>query len=144
MQDRQTDIFDFQKHHDKHAEFKDVLVSLNELINWETFLPILREGVKRKESKGRKAYDPILMLKILILQTQYNLADDQTEYQIYDRYSFRRFLGLEVGESVPDAKTIWLFRDQLVRAGVVEKLFEHFGEQLSASGYKAQKGQISR
>ena len=71
-----------------------------------------------------------------------NLSDDQTEYQIYDRYSFRRFLGLEVGESVPDAKTIWLFQNQLAELGIVEKLFEHFEEELSKGGYKAQKGQI--
>jgi Transposase domain (DUF772) len=95
MQDRQICIFDFQKHYNKHFDFKDALVSLNELINWETFLPILKEGIPRV---GRKAYDSILMIKIIILKPQYNLSDDQTEYQIYDRYSFRRFLGLEVGE----------------------------------------------
>lgn len=142
MQDRQIGIFDFQKHYNKHFDFKDALVSLNELIKWESFLPILKEGIPRKEGVGRKAYDPILMIKIIILQTQYNLSDDQTEYQIYDRYSFRRFLGLEVGEAVPDAKTIWLFRNDLAKGGIVEKLFKHFDEQLNKGGYKAQKGQI--
>jgi transposase len=142
MQERQIGIFDFQKHYNKHFEFKDALVSLNELIKWETFLPIIKEGIPRKEGVGRKPYDQILMIKIIILQAQYNLSDDQTEYQIYDRYSFRRFLGIEVGEKIPDAKTIWLFRDDLANGGIVEKLFEHFEEQLSKVGYKAQKGQV--
>jgi len=82
MQDRQIGIFDFQKHYNKHFDFKDALVSLNELINWESFLPILKEGIPRKDGVGRKAYDSILMIKIIILKTQYNLSDDQTEYQI--------------------------------------------------------------
>jgi IS5 family transposase len=82
------------------------------------------------------------MFKIIILQTQYNLSDDQTEFQIYDRQSFRKFLGLEIGEKIPDAKTIWLYRDQLAEQGVVEKLFAQFEEQLRTGGYIAQKGQI--
>ena len=59
---------------------------------------------------GRPPYDIILMFKILVLQRFYNLSDDQTEYQINDRMSFGRFLGLSLGDTVPDAKTIWHFR----------------------------------
>jgi transposase, IS5 family len=53
------------------------------------------------------------MFKVLVLQALYNLSDDQTEYQIKDRLSFRRFLNLGMNEPVPDAKTIWLFREHL-------------------------------
>jgi transposase, IS5 family len=91
---------------------------------------------------GRPSYDRLLMFKILVLQTYYNLSDDQTEYQIHDRSSFRKFLGLEIGEQIPDAKTIWLFRNHLAQTGLVETLFEHFGHQLEHQGYRAQKGQI--
>ena len=63
------------------------------------------------------------MFKILILQRIYNIADDQTEFQINDRMSFMRFLGLALGETGPDAKTIWNFRDMLAKAGVIESLF---------------------
>jgi Transposase domain (DUF772) len=55
---------------------------------------------------------------ILLLQTLWTLSDDQTEYQLRDRLSFMRFVGLSLADPVPDAKTIWLFREQLVRAGV--------------------------
>lgn len=46
------------------------------------------------------------MFKILILQRLYNLSDDRTEYQINDRLSLMRFLGLGLSDKVPDAKTI--------------------------------------
>jgi transposase, IS5 family len=144
MQDRQRGLFDYENHEEATAGFKTPLSHLNQFINWEAFMPILEAGL-RKERKGfggRPSYDYILMLKILILQTQYNLSDDQTEYQIYDRRSFRQFLGLEIGEKVPDAKTIWLFRHNLAKQGIVEQLFEEFETQLREHGYRAQKGQI--
>ena len=144
MQDKQTNIFDFEKYEVKHSSFKNSLLELNKIIDWSSFLPILNEtfNKEKKSTGGRKSYDRILMLKIIILQTQYNLSDDQTEYQIYDRRSFREFLGLSIGDDIPDAKTIWLFKDELAKKGTVEKLFTHFGEQLNGNGYRAQKGQI--
>ena len=144
MQERQTNIFDFENYEVKHSSFKNSLLELNKIIDWSSFLPILNEAFnkEKKSTGGRKPYDRILMLKIIILQSQYNLSDDQTEYQIYDRKSFREFLGLSIGDDIPDAKTIWLFKDELAKQGTVEKLFTHFGEQLNGNGYRAQKGQI--
>lgn len=85
----------------------------------------IRKGI-RKSSKGqggRPPYDEILMFKILILQRLYHLSDDQIEYQINDRLSFQRFLDLTLSSKVPDAKTIWLFREQLVQADLMDHLF---------------------
>ncbi|NIQ15439.1 MAG: IS5 family transposase, partial [Candidatus Dadabacteria bacterium] len=67
---------------------------------------------------------------------------DQTEYQIRDRYSFCRFLDLTPHGSTPDAKTIWSFREQLVKLDLMKSLFDDFEYQLTNQGYKAQKGQI--
>jgi transposase, IS5 family len=67
-----------------------------------------------------------MMFKILVIQAQNNRSDERTEFLINDRLSFMRFLGLSVGERVPDAKTIWLFRERLTRAGTIEKLFDRF------------------
>jgi IS5 family transposase len=54
-----------------------------------------------------------------------------------------RFAGLlSLADPVPDAKTIWLFREQLVRAGAVERLFERFDAALSERGFLAMGGQI--
>jgi hypothetical protein len=43
------------------------------------------------------------------------ISDDQTEFQIYDRLSFMRFLGFGFADKVPDAK-VWLFRELHRRA----------------------------
>ena len=84
---------------------------------------MFREDLERALSRsdrtkgGRPPYDAVLMFKVLVLQTLYTLSDDQTEYQLKDRLSFMRFIGLALHDAVPDAKTIWLFREQLARAG---------------------------
>jgi hypothetical protein len=59
---------------------------------------------------GRPPFDPVLISKILVIQTLNNLSDERTEYLINDRLSFVRFLGLGLSDRVPDAKTVWLFR----------------------------------
>ena len=82
------------------------------------------------------------MFKILVLQTLYTLSDDQTEYQLKDRLSFMRFVGLALHDPVPDAKTIWLYREQLGRVGAVEHLFARFDEILRVKGWLAMGGQI--
>ena len=82
------------------------------------------------------------MFKVLVLQSLYNLSDDAVEYQVRDRLSFMRFLGLTIGDRVPDAKTIWLFREELGRAGLVKRLFQRFNRYLREQGFTARKGQI--
>ncbi len=77
------------------------------------------------------------MFKILVLQAPYNLSDDQTEYQIRERLSFQRFLGLDLHQRIPDAKTIWLFRETLAQAGVVDTLFTQFDTYLAGQGLQA-------
>jgi len=83
-----------------------------------------------------------VIFKVLVLQHLYNVSDDQIEYQIRDRYTFCRFLGFTPSDSVPDAKTIWLFREQLVKHDMIKRLFYKFNSQLNDHGYKAQRGQI--
>lgn len=114
------------------------------IINWESFRPELQAATskERKSKAGRPPYDVVMLFKVLVLQRLYNLSDDQTEYQINDRISFMRFLGLTLNDRVPDAKTIWLFRDTLTKAGAIEKLFACFGEQLETQGLITHKGTI--
>ena len=103
----QLGLFDKENRLEKLSKLGDSLVRLNKAIDWEQFRPILTTALK-KESKGaggRPPYDCILMFKILILQRIYNLSDDQTEYQINDRMSFMRFLGLGLEDRVPDSET---------------------------------------
>ena len=95
-----------------------------------------------KGAGGRPPYDYLMLFKVLVLQRIYNLSDDQTEYQINDRMSFMRFLGLGLGDRVPDAKTIWLFRDTLTKANVIRELFEVFTRQLEDAGLITRTGTI--
>jgi IS5 family transposase len=82
------------------------------------------------------------LFKILVLQALYGLSDDQAEFQIQDRLSFMRFLGLGLEDRVPDAKTIWLFRERLTQAGAMAALFGRFDRHLDKAGYLAMGGQI--
>ncbi len=70
------------------------------------------------------------MFKAIVLCALYNLSDDQVEYQIRDRLSFVRFLGLGLEDKVPDAKTVWLYREQLSQAGMIATVFENFDSYL--------------
>ena len=68
----------------------------------------------------------MLLFKIMILQRYYVLGDKQVEYQIIDRTSFRTFLGLSNEDKVPDEKTIWMFRNELTKTGLVKNIFNSF------------------
>lgn len=106
---------------------------------------MFREVLKkdnRKSNAGRKPYDGLLIFKILILQRYYNLSDEQTESQIEDRLSFLDFLGLQIGDDVPDEKTIWLFKEELKEKDLSKKLFELFNSKLTANGIVAREGTI--
>jgi IS5 family transposase len=139
-----TGLFDLEFRCRELEKNGDPLVKINQVVAWEEFRDVLEKAREkdRKSEAGRKAFDVILMFKILILQSLYNLSDDGIEYQIRDRISFMRFLGLNIDERVPDAKTIWLYREQLSELNLIKELFERFDLYLSNNGFKAQKGQI--
>jgi len=122
----------------------DPLERLNAVVDFELFRAELEAALRRcdRSRGGRPAYDAVLMLRVLVLQTLYTLSDDAAEFQIKDRLSFMRFLGLGLHERVPDAKTIWLFREQLTRAGAIRELFASFDAHLKARGHLAMSGQI--
>jgi IS5 family transposase len=139
----QSGFFDLENSHRKLDE-KDPLIQLNQLIDWEQFsdtLKPIRSG-KMKNNAGRKLYDLVLMFKVLVLQHLYNISDDETEYMIRDSYSFCRLLELAPEDNIPDAKTIWLFREQLIQHQLTEALFDRFNRQLDQQAYQAKKGQI--
>ena len=120
MHKRPPSFFDVENQLAKIYQLNDFLPKLNSLIDWELFRPDLSK-VREKErlsNAGRKPFDEVLMFKILVLKSTYNLADDRVEEQIRDRLSFRDFLGLSFSDIVPDAKTIWLFAEQLKDLGL--------------------------
>lgn len=137
-------LFDYQNRMAELSLKAHALEKLDGRINWEMFRKILEQATD-KEAKGpggRPRYDCVMMFKALVLQRYYNLSDEQTEFQIKDRLTFQKFLGLSLSDTVPDEKTIWLFREELMKAGVVKKLFRRFEKHLSEAGLTGQEGKI--
>lgn len=122
----------------------DPLERLAAVVDFELFRAELEAALPRADRSqgGRPPYDAVLMFRILVLQTLYTLSDEQTEYQLRDRLSFMRFAGLALHERVPDAKTIWLYREHLTHAGALARAFERFDARLRERGYLAMGGQI--
>jgi IS5 family transposase len=140
----QPGFFDLAQRYALLSAAGDPLERLAVVIDFELFRGELEAALERSDRAkgGRPPYDPVLMFKVLVLQALYTLSDDQTEYQLKDRLSFMRFVGLALEDRVPDAKTLWLFREQLTRAGAVERLFARFDRVLREAGYLAMGGQI--
>jgi IS5 family transposase len=122
----------------------DPLEKVAGAINFEIFRPLLNRALKKEPIApgGRPPWDYILMFKILLLQQWYSIADDMTEYLINDRLSFQRFLGLSLGDKVPDAKTIWLFRERLKETDVYNEVFDLFTQQMEAQRVITRNGSI--
>jgi IS5 family transposase len=143
----QMGFFDIAKRYGDLDAKNDPLSRIDEVVRWEAFRPRLeaawrRPAEERKSPAGRKPWDGVLMFKAIVLCELYSLSDDQVEYQLRDRLSFMRFLGLGLEDKVPDAKTVWLYREQLAQAGLIETLFEDFDGYLEQQGYLAMGGQI--
>jgi IS5 family transposase len=96
----------------KRAKIAIFRGALKELIPWESLRSLhLQDYVQEQKSNaGRKPIDPAIILKMLLLQQLYNLSDEEFEYQGNDRRSFKELIGLGILDSIPDAKTVWLFR----------------------------------
>jgi len=140
---RHPELFDLERHLNLISMAGDPLVKLNQVIHWEKFRNIFSDFRKyKKNAPGRPPFDDVVMFKILILQQMYNLSDDQTEFQIKDRFSFMRFLNLDYHDKVPDAKTIWHFREMITQAGLARQLFDRFEKILTTHGLTAKKGMI--
>jgi len=143
----QMGFFDLSDRYASLDAKNDPLVGIAAIVPWEEFRPTLervwrKPEAERKSRAGRKPMDAVLMFKTLVLSALYNLSDDQIEYQVRDRLSFTRFLGLGLEGRVPDAKTVWLYREALAQAGMVEALFQQFDGYLARRGYIARGGQI--
>jgi IS5 family transposase len=125
----------------------DPLEMIDRVVPFESFRAeieavVLTPAEEKKSNAGRKPIDVIVMFRMLVLQSLYNLSDEQVEYQVRDRLSFTRFLRLGIEDRIPDGTTLWLFRETLGKAGLIEKLFARFGQHLEAKGYIARGGQM--
>jgi len=123
----------------------DPLERLNAVIDWQIFQPVLDRvfpAVAPKGPGGRPAYPRLFLCKVLVLQRLYQLSDEATQYQILDRLSFQRFLGLNLADPVPDQNTVREFRETLQKAQAFAALFEVFRAHLGAQGLLPKEGVI--
>ena len=137
-------LFDLEYHEKIIKEYQPPLAKLDKVVHWEMFREPIEKAlyVEPKGAGGRPPFDKLMMFKILILQKYYNLSDEQTEFQINDRTSFKQFLGLKIGDTIPDQKTIWHFKEQLANNNLSENLFELFTKELMSQGIIAKEGSM--
>ena len=143
----QLGFFDAERRLAALLEKGDPLETIGGLVPWESFRAdieavVLTPEEAKKSKAGRKPLDALVVFRMLVLQALYNLSDEQIEYQVRDRLSFTRFLGLGFEDGIPDGTTLWLFREKLAQAGLIDKLFDQFDRQLNAKGYIARGGQM--
>lgn len=122
-------LFDAEFTEEKLAKIGNPLKKISEAIDFEMFRDTLENKLlnfSKKSNAGAKPFDVVMMFKILILQRYYGLGDEQVEYQILDRSSFKVFLGLSTGDKVPDEKTVWAFRERITNLGLEKTIFEQF------------------
>jgi len=139
----QGGLFDYHERCEALSQIATPLDRLNEHIDWELFRTDLEGHLDYKcgTEGGASPWCPVLMFKIVVLQKYYDLSEEQTEFQIMDRFSFQRFLGLDVGDKVPDKNTIWNFKERLGEKGL-KGCFELFDEVLRDQGLFASQGKI--
>ena len=126
-------------YNDLVANVTDPLSKIADVIDWDKFRDILETSYSNKNGKGgRPNFDVIVMLKILVLEEWYSLSDYAAEREIHDRLSFIHFLGNP--ESLPDAHTIWDFRERLVKHNLIDAIWTELQRQINAAGFTVKKG----
>lgn len=140
----QPGFFDVDERLRRLSDLGDQLLAFTAAVDFEIFRPDLLQALAYLDGSqgGRPPFDPVLMFKVLVIQAANNLSDERTEFLINDRLSFMRFLGLGLSDRVPDARTIWLFREKLTKTEAIKPLFERFDAALREAGYIAMGGQI--
>ena len=140
----QAGFFDVDDRLKRLSDLGDQLNAFAKVIDFELFRPDLLEALAYSSGAqgGRRPFDPVMMFKILVIQAANTLSDERTEFLINDRLSFMRFLGLGLSDRVPDARTIWLFREKLTKACAIQPLFDRLDASLRHAGFIAMSGQI--
>ena len=129
-----------QEGYKRHFQKGDKLGRVANLVNWESFRPIL-EPLFANTGEGRPHIDVVLMTKVLVLQSWYGISDEQLEHDCNDRLTFMNFLGYP--RKVPDARTIWLFKERIAAAGAEKKIWDQLQRQLTGLRIAVRKGKAT-
>ena len=110
---------------------------INSIIDWEKIDQLIKRHYNKGVSAvGRPSYSGLLLFKITLLQTWYNLSDYEVEDQVNDRISFSKFLGLSLDDNCPDHSVISRFRTEMTKIKVYDKLLEKSGVDKEARWVK--------
>lgn len=139
---RQLSFADIQINQNRKASrITKKLDQINEILEWEIVLQIVKQVDKTETKKGGAPHRDLLMkVKMLFLQHLYNLSDPELEDQVNDRLSFQRFAGIDFTTTVPDYSTIWRFKESLIAEGLLDKLFETVLGFIASKGLLIKKG----
>ena len=121
----------------------DPLEAIDRLVPWESFrgdieAAVLTPETERKSTAGRKPIDAMVLFRMLILQSLYNLSDEQVEYQVRDRLSFTRFLTSGIEDCIPDGTTLWLFTRSSPRLALLKSC------SIASTGISARRATFAR
>jgi IS5 family transposase len=139
-----TSLFADQEREAKLNKLGDALRALEDHVDFAALAAAIDHAAPRpgRERGGRPPFPTELMVRVLVVQQMFNLSDEQMEFQLLDRLSFQRFVGLRDSSQIPDRTTIWTFKERLIEAGASESIFEAVNRQLSMQGYIARCGQM--
>ena len=126
--------------YEKVKKLRPRLEEMKNLLDWKAFLKLFPDYNKRRNGKGRPYYNRILMLKLLFLQSWYNISDEELEFQCYDRLSFQQFL--DYPKNIPDYSTIWRFREYLSETGIAVKIWKELQRQIETQHIQVKEGVI--
>ncbi|OIQ83906.1 transposase DDE domain protein [mine drainage metagenome] len=137
-------LFAEQERECKMDKIGDALSKLAEHVDFAALAAEIDEAAPRpgRERGGRPPFPTELMIRVLVIQQLYNLSDEQMEFQLLDRLSFQRFVGLRQSSQAPDRTTIWTFKERLIKGGASERIFDAVSHQLDRHGYIARGGQM--
>lgn len=133
------DLVDFalRQKFSKVKKLRSKLSEMNSLLDWQMFASFFP---KKETSRGRPAYDVVLKLKCLFLQSWYNLSDEELEFQINDRFSFQEFLGFP--KNIPDHSTFWRFKEYLQESDLIDSIWTELHRQINLLNIKVEEGSI--
>lgn len=137
-------LFAAEEREAKLDKMGDILQIMEQHVDFAALAASIDQAAPRPASDkgGRPPFPTNLMVRVLILQQLHGLSDEQMEYQLLDRLSFQRFVGLRHSSQIPDRTTIWTFRERLIAANAHETLFDAVERQLHRHGYIARCGQL--
>jgi transposase, IS5 family len=141
---KQPGFWDVEHRLRELSKHGDPLEKLAATVDFEMFRADLAAALGPRDPArgGRPGFDVVLKFRMLVLQAMHGLSLEQTEYLVSDRLSWMRFCGLGPGDAVPDANTLWDFREALIAAGAFDALFARLDRAITGAGYLAMSGQI--